>query len=246
VIFEGPSRLAGVDEWAFFDCRCLNWLFGPASVKSVDGTAFAGSGIVSIEISQGSDSLRVRDEFLFDFESRSLILVIGSPERILIPASIEELLPFCCSRKGRLMTVEFESDSTLRSIGRFAFTECRLLESIYIPSSVEVLCESCFADCSSLRTVAFGAESKLRLIEARAFSVCESLKSIYIPSSVEVLCEGCFAYCSSLRTVTFWVASKLRLIEKWAFYGCPWLESVSLPDSVEVLAQRPAISVSRS
>jgi hypothetical protein len=63
-----------------------------------------------IDIEDGSDSFRVVNELLVDFEVRSLVLVIGSPESIEIPCSIEKLRPFCCYSKKRLRTVEFESD----------------------------------------------------------------------------------------------------------------------------------------
>jgi hypothetical protein len=187
VIFERPSRLATIEMRAFSDCRSLNWLFVPASVETIRTAAFDDSGIVSIGVSKESVSFRVRDEFLLDFEGRSLFWVTGSPERIVIPASVEELRSFCCSRKRNLMTVEFESDSALRSVGWHAFGDCESLKSIYLPSSVEVLCEFSFAYCSSLRTVTFGADSKLRRIEQAAFLRCPSLESVSVPASAEVI-----------------------------------------------------------
>jgi hypothetical protein len=88
---------------------------------------------------------------------------------------------------ARLRTVLFQTDSALRSIGRFAFPFSVLFESICIPSSVEVLRESCFFACSTLRTVTLGAESKLRLIERNAFDCRRSLKLVSVPASVEVI-----------------------------------------------------------
>jgi hypothetical protein len=186
VIFERPFRPATIATFAFSGCQSLTWLFIPASVTTIEHAAFQDSGIVSIEVSTESVSFRVQDEFLIDFEIRSLVWVIGSPEKILIPASIEELGPSCCAWKERLRSVEFESDSTLRSIGRFAFGFCDSLESICIPSSVEVLCERCFYLCSHLRTVTFCADSKLRLIEEGVFVDCRSLESVSVPASAEV------------------------------------------------------------
>jgi hypothetical protein len=246
VIFESPSKLVAIQKCAFFGCHFLRWLFVPPSVETIDGEAFEGSGIESIWIPANSVSFTVWDEFLVDFGDNSLVWVMGSPERIVIPASIEELRPFCCNAKRTLRTVEFESDSTLRSIGPISFASCGSLESIYIPSSVDVVGESCFSSCSSLRMVTFGVESKLRKIEKHAFGRCRSLESICIPSSVEVVCESCFCSCSSLRTVTFGAESKLRVIKPRAFDACPLLESVSVPASVEVIGHQRVISVSRS
>jgi hypothetical protein len=197
VTFGRPSTLATIEQYAFLSCRSLNRLHLPASVKAIDGSAFCDSGISSIEIEEGSVSFRVVNEFLVDFEFRSLVLVMGSPESIEIPSSIEEIGPFCCGGTS-LRTVEFETDSNLRSIGRSAFLLCRSLESICIPSSVEVLGENCFGNCWSLRTVTFGRESRLRLIENNAFQACRLLESVSVRGSVEVI--GCQPIISIYRS----------------------------------------------
>jgi hypothetical protein len=185
VVFESPSRLTTIENGALWECQSLTHLSIPASVTAIKSEAFCGTGIRSIEVEEGSVSFRVQNELLVDFEVRSLIWVIGSPESIVIPSSIEELGERCCARQERLRTVEFESESTLRSIGRFAFAVCESLESIWIPSSVEVLCEGCFCSCSGLRAVTFGPESKLRLIEPQVFGDCRSLQSVPLPVSAE-------------------------------------------------------------
>jgi hypothetical protein len=167
----------------------LNRLSIPASVTAIHDAAFGSSGINKIGIGEGSVSFRVVNEFLVDFEVRSLVWLIGSAESIVIPSSIEELRPFCCVSKSNLKTVVFESDSNLRLIGRSAFAECESLESIYIPSSIERLPEACFWWCDSLRTVTIGPESKLRVIEWGALGHCESLQLVSVPASLEVIGE---------------------------------------------------------
>jgi hypothetical protein len=187
VTFERPSRLATIEGSAFLFCESLNRFLIPASVTAIDDFAFGGSGIRSIDIEDGSISFRVLNEFLVDFEVRSLVWVIGSPESIQIPSSIEELRPSCCRGNLRLRTVEFESDSTIRWIPQHAFSACPSLESICLPSSVEVLRGGCFRSCHGLRTVTFGAESKLRLIEGAAFERCRSVELVSVPAEVEVI-----------------------------------------------------------
>jgi hypothetical protein len=171
----------------FSACGSLEWFVVPASVAAIGDGAFASSGIRSIGLEEGSVSFRVLDKLLVDFEVRSLVWVIGSPESILIPSSIEELRPFCCAFKSQLRIVEFEPNSNLRSIGQFAFSGCQSLESIWIPSSVEVLQEGCFQSCSNLETVTFGANSRLRVIEQGALGHCPSLVRVSIPASAEIV-----------------------------------------------------------
>jgi hypothetical protein len=187
VMFEPPSRLTTIEYGTFAICQSLHRLFLPASLTAIDARVLARSGIGSIGIDDGSVSFKVVNEFLVDFGVRSLIWVIGSPDSIRIPSSIEELRPSSCQWKARLRTVEFESDSSLRFIRQSAFAHCESLESIYIPSSVEILCGYCFWSCSSLEAVRFCPESNLRVIERKAFQSCPSLKLVRLPASVEVV-----------------------------------------------------------
>jgi hypothetical protein len=195
VMFERPSRIATIGASAFWFCFSLDWFSIPASVTEMDGSAFTGSRIRSVGIEEGSTSFRVVNELLVDFEVRSLVLAIGSPESIVIPSTIETLGQFCFCWNDELRTVEFESDSILRSIGHSAFLGCKSLESICIPSSVEVLPEGCFENCWGLRTVTFGADSELRAIEETAFCDCRSLEFVSVPASVEFIGRqlGCSA-----------------------------------------------------
>jgi hypothetical protein len=184
-MFEQPSRLATIEHGTFFSCESLKRLCIPASVTAIHGLVFNTSGISSIEIEEESVSFRILNGFLVDFEVRSLLYVIGSPESILITSSIEELRPFCCWGEQRLSKVEFEPCSNLRSIGESAFSCCESLKSISIPSSVEFLRKSCFEFCRNLRTITFGPESKLRVIEKNA--VGRSVKLVSVPASAEVI-----------------------------------------------------------
>jgi hypothetical protein len=187
VAFEEFSRLTTIDQGALSGCESLNQFVIGASVTAVDASAFRTSGIRSIDIEDGSISFKVLNELLVNFEVHSLVWVIGSPESIEIPSSIEELGPWCCASKESLRTVEFASDSHIRSVGEYAFTHCKSLESICIPSSVESLRVGCFSGCSNLRTVTFGAKSKLRRIDSFAFSWCDALKSVSVPASAEII-----------------------------------------------------------
>jgi hypothetical protein len=189
VVFGPRSRLATINDRVFGQCLSLTRLVIPASTTTIHPEAFAGSGIRSIEIEEGSVSFRVRNGLLVDFEVRTLVWVIGSPEEILIPSSIEELRPFCCAWKEALRAVEFESGSNLRSLGPVVFPYCLVLESICIPSSVEAIRDGCFSYCYGLRTVTFGTESKLRVVELTAFEFCRSLTLPSFPASVQLIDE---------------------------------------------------------
>jgi hypothetical protein len=113
MMFEPPCKLAAIETSALLLCESLRWLCLPASVTAIADDPFSGSAIRSIDIEDGSVSFRVLNGLLVDSEVRSLVWVIGSPESIVIPSSIEELRPYCYAENLRLATVEFESDSQL-------------------------------------------------------------------------------------------------------------------------------------
>jgi hypothetical protein len=217
-MFERPSTLATIGESALYRCESMTSVVIPVSVTVIDGQAFEGSRIRWIEVEEGSVSFRVVNDLLVDFEARSVVWVIGSPEWILIPSSIEELRPRCCALKARLRTVEFESDSNLRSIGESAFVGCDSLESICIPSSVEVLHRNCFGFCRSLRTVRFEEESKLGVIEGNPFDGCPSVELVSLPASFRVVND-------------LLVDSEVRSVI--CVIGSP--ESIVIPSSIEEL-----------
>jgi hypothetical protein len=165
-----------------------------SSVRAIRSGAFNDSGIRSIAIGQGSVSFSVRNKFLLDFDGRSLVWVIGQPESIVIPSSIEKLRPSCCASKTALRIVEFESNSNLRSIGSWAF---------YL--------------CPSLSTIKFEPGSRLSRIESGAFADCPSLSSVWIPSSIEVMERDCFLKCNCISGLTFESCPNISIIESDLF-----------------------------
>jgi hypothetical protein len=132
--FEPRSKRETIGQGAFFGGQSLDRFFIPASMTAIGDWAFKASGIGSIENGERSISFRVVNAFLVDFEVRLLVWVIGSPESIEIQSSIEEVRPFCCARKTKLMTVAFEPDSTIRLIAellfQFSIDEVRPLLSV--------------------------------------------------------------------------------------------------------------------
>jgi hypothetical protein len=182
-----------MEDHAFWGCSLLRQFDIPASVTTIEPLALPVGGTISIAVEEGSVSFRVVNQLVVGFDVRSLLCVIGFPESIVIPSSIEELRESCCAFNERLKSVEFEPASKLRSIGREAFRGCKSLESISIPPSVEVLRVGCFLFCSALQAVTFGAGSQLRIIEKDLFDPNALLKLVSVPASAKVVLptDGC-------------------------------------------------------
>ena len=88
--------------------------------------------------------------------------------------------------------------SSVTSIGDYAFCNCENLTSVTIPNSVTSIGECAFYDCSSLT-------------------------SISIPNSVASIGDGAFYYCSGLTSVT--IPNSVTSIGDYAFFGCSSLTS---------------------
>jgi hypothetical protein len=203
VQFESNSQLRRIESYAFLGCSSLESILLPASLNTIDGSAFASSGLSEIKISEGCSSFQIEDNFVTDFGRTSLIIYFGQCDILMISSHYSRFCNKCFSSCKSLRDVQFESNSQLRRIESAAFLGCWSLESIFIPMCVEILCSECFGYCKSLRNVQFESNSQLRRIESRAFFQCSSLRSIFLPPAVEIIWFDCFDGCGSLYMVTF-------------------------------------------
>lgn len=108
----------------------------------------------------------------------------------------------------------------IKSIGDYAFSNCRSLTSITIPNSVKNIRYRTFSDCTNLTSITI--PNSVTSIGSSAFSNCISLTSIEIPDSVTSIGSHAFNDCSSLTGIT--IPSSVTSIGWGAFSGCPYLK----------------------
>ena len=175
-----PIWLLHIPDLAFYDCHSLDYISIPSTVISIGQKAFYNCyGLMNVEFQQQKQKqqkLGGRSSHHHRYYCCCNLQVIGegafgnclSLKKIIIPSSVIEIkfgAFWCCTR---LLSVEFESSSSsssmsfssssssssslssLKSIGKICFRNCKALKNIYIPSSVTGIGDNPFLNCKSL------------------------------------------------------------------------------------------------
>ena len=129
---------------------------------------------------------------------------------------------------GDLVVPSSLGGHAVKSIGAYAFYDCRGLTSVTIPEGVTSIGSLAFEGCSGLTTVTI--PEGVTSIEDGVFSGCSGLTLVTIPEGVTSIGSYAFDYCSELTSVT--IPEGVTSIGFYAFFGCSGLTSVMIPEGV--------------
>ena len=149
VTFAENSQLETINGWAFGYCGKLTTITIPASVTTLKGPVFTGSGLQTIFFEEGS-RLQTIGNNAFDNSALTAIT---------IPASVITINLTAFSRCAYLSTVNFEENSQLETIDHGAFMECYALKKITIPANVTFIGDNVFDNCQNLSEVTILAQT---------------------------------------------------------------------------------------
>ena len=238
VTFEKGSQLKTIAgdsyDGAFSDCTALTSIEIPASVETIEATAFKRcSQLATVTFEKGSQLKTIGGGYSSSSHFGTYSDYYGafsdcsSLTSIEIPASVETIEATAFKRCSQLATVTFEKGSQLKTIGggyssssHFgtysdyygAFSDCSSLTSIEIPASVETIEATAFKRCSKLTTVTFEKGSQLKIIGG-GFDTNVGYRYIY----------GAFSELKNLMTVDMSACTQVEIIEECAFYNDPEL-----------------------
>lgn len=166
----------------------LDWYLIPLEVFSFTHKILDADTVHSLERS-GSCG----DNATYSISRDGVLTVSGSGELVL-PEGLYDFV-----------SVVFDEDSCITSIGNQCFMDCDLLEAVILPDT-------------------------LQTIGDEAFYTCEALEYLYIPEGVTSIGTDAFLYCDELAYLR--IPDSVTQLNAAAFEGCPHLV-ISLPKNLK-------------
>ena len=206
IIVDG---VAGIGCSAFYECKNLEKISIPKSVKFIEGHAFSGCrNLKFVSIPNGMQNINggtFRD--------------CSSLESINIPHTVKSIGN--CAFEGCSSLVNVTIPNSVEYISPYAFRNCSSLVNVTIPNSVTSIGSGVFAGCSSLVNVTI--PNSVTFIGSEVFAGCSRLVSLILPdslSSIGYQDNGFYqppiiAGCVNLKNLS--IPRNVKEVSKWAF-----------------------------
>ena len=127
--------------------------------------------------------------------------------------------------------VSFEGADTITTIGKYAFQNCKQLQTVVIPNTVTEIGEHCFEYCENLHSI--NLPSNLKNIKAFTFAECKSIEIMFLPEGIVEIGDAAFYACEYMTSVN--IPNTVETIGKGAFLGCYYLKNIIIPNSVTTI-----------
>ena len=121
---------------------------------------------------------------------------------------------------------------SVRSIRRYAFAYCDMMERLDLPESLVTIDEGALLKCRALREIRLPVQ--LESLGRSAFEYCLSLERLELPGKLRTIADLTFAGCRELREIR--IPDSVRSIGKRAFEDCAALSEIRLPNGLTSIA----------
>lgn len=247
--------LTAISDYAFKQCASLydTELVLPSTIKSIGAHAFDGANLNVITLNEGLESIG-------DYAFHNIYYLYD----ISIPASVKSIGDYAFAYSSLTYGIEFVENSTLETIGAYAFNGTRI-DEITFPKTVVAIGAYAFDGSYYLESVTFeeGGDKPLVLgtdyvntyidytgititevQRGHVFSGCSYLETVTLPSRLTEIGEYCFSesgaydYWSGtgVLNITFGDNSQLQYIGAYAFANSQLSGELIIPKSVQNLA----------
>ena len=218
----------GTSAFAYSGLTSINI---PNSITSISVYAFKDcSGLTSVSI---GNSVTEIDEFAFQGCSGLTGIVVASGNPTYDSRNNCNAIIETTDNKLILGCMNTTIPNSVTTIGSFAFSGCSGLTSIDIPNSVTSIRRHAFSGCSGLTSI--DIPNSVTSIAWDAFSNCSGLTRIDIPNSITEINGGTFFGCSGLTSVD--IPNSVTSIGDEAFSSCSGLTNVTIPNSVTTIGE---------
>jgi len=117
------------------------------------------------------------------------------------------------------------------TLGLESHRNIRVVKGVSVPSSVKTIGKHAFSNCSSLTQVEIW--NGVEIIDDSAFSSCNALQKITIPNSVKHIGNNAFGWCGNIRSVV--IGGRVASIGGSTFIGCENLSWMTIGDNVQTI-----------
>ncbi|MBO5338283.1 MAG: leucine-rich repeat protein [Clostridia bacterium] len=243
-----PESVTNISSYAFYGCSNIKSINIPSKIERIRNNAFDNCTSVT-ELYYNAISMEDLSNWAFTsfgVNAAGVTVIVGNTvERI--PANLFNTNTTDTTPK--IIDVQFEDNSSLTSIGKYAFYNCTNLTSISIPNSVTDIGDMAFAQCGltsitlpnsivTLGISAFNCENMvyneydnayylgtnnnpyLALIKAKD----KSITSCIINDNTSMICSSAFTFCTSLESIT--ISENITSIGNSAFNNCTSLTEI--------------------
>ena len=258
ITFEAPARVKSIGTFAFQGSG-LTELNIPASLQTVDWSAFGFSKLKKITVADGSQLQFINKEAFngckdleeFTFEGSSTLNKIQKDafsgddklKSFVIPEKVTVLERGAFNGASGLETITFKQPATMTIIGEGAFQGAQALKKIELPSTVTTISKDAFNTCSSLTEIVVPAS--VTSIDPTGFQECAKLEKFTVDKNNNVYSSVDGFLLSKDKTIlksfppakanTYYtmLPPTIETIGKQAFYYVQALENVTIPEKVK-------------
>ena len=203
-----------IEDYAFNECDNLATVTFPSSLNSIGSCAFRKSGLTSLKLSSGIES--IDDNAFYCCKAlKSIDITIDADTTLdnYIFAGCEAL---------ETATIK----GTLSAIPEGMFYECKALTTVSLPDSITELRASAFCSCKELSSFTWPAN----LTTVGEYAFCNTgFTSVTIRPDV-TYGSSVYNSCQQLTSVT--IADGVTTLPGFIFSYCGKLETIDIPDSV--------------
>lgn len=186
------SELISIGKYALDNDLMIQSLYIPSNLKEIGKYCF-------FKVMKLSDISASPNNKNFTFYNNQFLLYKSDPlnenydqliiasrninGNIIIPSFIKKICPYAFSDCKNITSIEFEENSELQIIDKYAFTNSSI-QKISLPRSLKKIRNRALGWCINLKTIEIPEDSELISIEQKAF--CFSfIEKIFIPPKLE-------------------------------------------------------------